>query len=118
MYKSRVDEMAADHTRRTLRKDMLIAAGLVAAGVAISGLSLREIYATAPEHMAQATQPLKPSPEPQKTAPPAESKPGGERPTTPAPQPAHPDPNAQKEGAKPVLPPAPAEKTAPPIKQK
>ncbi len=112
------DEMAADHTRQTYRKHMLIAAALVAAGVAIAGLSLHEIYATAPEQMAQATQPLKPSPEPQKTAPPAESKPGGDRPTTPAPEPAHPDTNAQKEGAKPVLPPAPAEKTAPPIKQK
>ena len=43
---------------------------------------------------------------------PAESKPGGERPTTPAPEPARPDAEAQKAGAQPVLPPAPAEKTA------
>jgi hypothetical protein len=49
---------------------------------------------------------------------PAESKPGGERPTTPAPQPARPDAQAQQEGAKPALPPAPAEKTAPPITEK
>lgn len=110
--------MAADPTKRMPRKDMLIAAGLVATGVAISGLSLRAIYATSPEQMAQATQPLRPAPEPQKTAPPAESKPGGERPTTPAPEPARPDDEAQKAGAKPVLPPAPAEKTAPPIQQK
>ena len=49
---------------------------------------------------------------------PAESKPGGTRPTTPAPEPATPKPEAQKEGAKPALPPAPAEKIAPPIKEK
>jgi hypothetical protein len=34
------------------------------------------------------------------------------------PQPAQPDADAQKAGATPVLPPAPAEKTAPPIKEK
>jgi hypothetical protein len=52
------------------------------------------------------------------TRPAAESRPGGERPTTPAPEPARPDAEAQKAGAKPVLPPAPAEKTAPPIEKK
>jgi hypothetical protein len=50
--------------------------------------------------------------------PPAESKPGGERPTTPAPEPARPDAQAQKAGATPALPPAPAEKTAAPIPDK
>ena len=49
---------------------------------------------------------------------PAESKPGGTRPTSPAPEPAHPDPEAQKQGAKAALPPAPAEKIAPPIRDK
>jgi hypothetical protein len=109
--------MAADMTKRMLRKDMLIATALVAAGVAISGLSLRAINA-APQQIAQATQPLQGSPAPQTTASPAESKPGGARPTTPAPEPAQPDAEAQKAGAKPVLPPAPAEKTAAPIGQK
>ena len=51
-------------------------------------------------------------------AKPAESKPGGTRPTNPAPEPAHPDPEAQKQGAKAALPLAPAEKIAPPIKDK
>ena len=110
--------MAADPGKRMPRKNMLIATGLVVAGVAIAGLAIRQINATDSEQMAQATQPLQPSPEPHKTTPPAESKPGGDRPTTPAPQPAHPDDDAQKAGAKPVLPPAPAEKTAPPINQK
>ncbi|MGY4316010.1 hypothetical protein [Bradyrhizobium sp. JR3.5] len=109
--------MAADRT--SLRNDVLIASTLVVAGVAIAALSLHAINA-APQEMAQATQPLQttPSPEPEKTAPPAESKPGGERPTTPAPEPARPDAEAQKAGARPVLPPAPAEKTAPPIEKK
>jgi hypothetical protein len=49
---------------------------------------------------------------------PAESKPGGTRPTNPAPEPARPNPEAQKQGAKAALPPAPAEKIAPPIKEK
>lgn len=49
---------------------------------------------------------------------PAESKPGGTRPTTPAPEPAHPDPEAEKQGVKAPLPPAPAEKIAPPIREK
>lgn len=40
------------------------------------------------------------------------------RPHDVAPQPARPDADAQKSGAEPALPPAPAEKTAPPIKQR
>ena len=49
---------------------------------------------------------------------PAESKPGGTRPTNPAPEPAHPDPEAEKQGLKPALPLAPAEKIGPPIEKK
>ncbi|MCC8968097.1 hypothetical protein H8A95_38795 [Bradyrhizobium sp. Pear76] len=108
--------MAADRTG--LRKDVLIASALVVAGVAIAALSLHAINAVPPQDIAQATQPLQSTPEPQKAVPPAESKPGGERPTTPAPQPARPNGEAQKAGAKPMLPPAPAEKTAPPIEKK
>ncbi|MBR0874114.1 hypothetical protein JQ633_27400 [Bradyrhizobium tropiciagri] len=110
--------MAADNIKR-IRGDILIASVLVMTGVVLISLSLREIGSAGREpQLAQATQPMQPSSEPQKTAPPAESKPGGDRPTTPAPEPARPDADAQKAGAKPVLPPAPAEKTAPPIKQK
>ena len=68
--------------------------------------------------MAQATQPLQGTPAPDdQSKTPAESKPGGERPTTPPPEPARPDPQTQGV-AKPALPPAPAEKIAPPIKEK
>jgi hypothetical protein len=48
---------------------------------------------------------------------PAQSDPGGARPTTPAPEPARPDADAQKAGAQPALPAAPAEKVGEPIKK-
>ena len=96
--------------RKGVRRDWLLAATLVAAGLLMCGLSLVELRARSPQELAQAT--------PNVPAPPAESKPGGTRPTTPAPEPARPDPEAQKAGAKPALPPAPAEKIAPPIKEK
>jgi hypothetical protein len=98
---------------------MLLASALIAAGLVISGFSLVQLVAHNQQQMAQATQPLQSSPTPApQESPPAESKPGGERPTTPAPEPAHPDVQAQKDGAKPALPPAPAEKMAPPMQQK
>ena len=92
-----------------LGRDIWLAAMLVIAGVAISGLSLAQIRAQDRMHLAQAPTP---------SATPAESMPGGTRPTTPAPEPATPKPEAQKEGAQPALPPAPAEKVAPAIKDK
>lgn len=111
--------MAADDRKRTLVKDLVLAAVMIAAGLAISGMALTELRSARTADLAQATQPLQSSPPAdQDKTPPAESKPGGERPTTPAPEPARPDAQAQKEGAKPVLPPAPAEKMAPPIQQK
>ncbi len=64
------------------------------------------------------TPPLKGVPAPDGNNKPAESKPGGTRPTDPAPEPATPGPDAEKKGAKRALPPAPAEKIAPPIKDK
>ena len=111
--------MTPDDRKRAYRMDMLLATAMVVGGLAIAALSMAEIKAGGAQHMAQATQPLQgnPAPPDQDKAP-AEAKPGGERPTTPAPQPARPDPQAQKEGATPALPPAPAEKTGPPIKQK
>jgi hypothetical protein len=108
--------MAADR-KRGFTNDLAFAIMVFAMGLAVIGLALTEIKASKPQEVAQATQPLQPSP-PETQNRPAESKPGGERPTTPAPQPARPDAQAQKAGAQPVLPPAPAEKTAPPIQQK
>src|SRR5258708_40345752 len=110
--------MTPDETNRAYRKDMFLASALVAAGLAISGLSLVQIAARNSQ-IAQATPPLQSSPPPaDQDKPPGESKPGGERPTTPAPEPARPDTPAQKAGATPALPPAPAENTAPPIPDK
>jgi hypothetical protein len=110
--------MIQDDKKRILRRDLLLASVIVAAGLAVSAVSLTQLRA-GDTRMAQATQPLQSQPEPttQGTAP-AESKPGGERPTTPAPEPAHPNVEAQKDGVKPALPVAPAEQIAAPIKEK
>jgi hypothetical protein len=112
-----------ENTKRLVRSELWLAALMVTAGLAIAGLSLARLHAQHQLEMAQATgtpgQPLQATPSPQPTnLPPAESKPGGTRPTTPPPEPARPDAQAQKEGAKPALPPAPAEKMAPPIPEK
>jgi hypothetical protein len=108
-----------DH-RRAARRDLLLACLLVAVGLAICVVSLIGISGAKDLHLAQAAPPLQGAPAAASEADkaPAEAKPGGTRPTTPAPEPARPDPQAQKEGARPALPPAPAEKMAPPIQQK
>jgi hypothetical protein len=103
---------------RGFRTDLLLASAMVVAGIALSGVSLAAIAVHNPQ-MAQATQPLQSTPDPAAHSDaPAESKPGGVRPTTPAPQPAHRDAGDQTTGAAPALPQAPPEKIAPPIKEK
>jgi len=114
--------MFREALKRTAGREGWLAALLVTAGLTIVGLSLAELRAQHRVQMAQATgtpaKPLQATPAPPASDKPAESKPGGTRPTTPAPEPAQPTTEAQKEGAKPALPPAPAEKMAPPIKEK
>jgi hypothetical protein len=107
--------MFLGNTRPTRGQDLPLAPMLIVAAIAISTLWLTELEARNPQRLAQATPAPQASPSVEK---PAESKPGGTRPTTPAPEPARPNPEAQAEGAKPALPPAPAEKVAPPIKEK
>ena len=109
-----------DNGKRTLRRDFLIASVMLVTGVAMSGISIVRIAAQPPLQFAQATPPLQGTPAPADSSKPApaEAKPGGDRPTTPAPEPAQPDAKAQAQGAQPALPPAPAEKTAAPIKEK
>ena len=109
--------MALDEKKRAYGNDLLLASAMVAAGIVMSGVALMQLSTHSPQ-VAQATPPLQSSPPSQDNKVPAESKPGGERPTTPAPEPARPDAEAQKAGATPALPPAPAEKTAPPIPDK
>ena len=110
--------MAPDR-KRTYRRDMLLAGVMVVAGFAISGMSAAQLLTTRHQQMAQATQPLQSTPGAEKKpSAPAEGTTTGTRPPDVPPQPARPDPDAQKSGAQPALPPAPAEKTAEPIKQR
>lgn len=110
--------MPADEWKRASQPEWLFALVMIAAGTAISALSVGEIRASKPDlQLAQATHPSSPS-EPQKKDTQPESTTGTARPTTPAPEPARPDAEAQKQGAQPALPPAPAEKIAPPIREK
>jgi len=114
-----VNDMSADQNKRKYRIDFVVAAALVTTGLVISGLSLAELRARPPQQLAQATQPLQSTPGAE-TKPSAPSEPvtTGTRPSNVPPEPARPDADAQKAGAKPVLPPAPAEKTAEPIKER
>ena len=109
--------MPGPNNTRNLKLDLTIACSLFAAGVVVSVMSLAQIRAESRMELAQATQPLQGTPSNDHDKMPAEAKPGGERPTTPAPEPARPDPQTQG-AAKPALPPAPAEKVAPPLEKK
>jgi len=101
-------------------------ADLLLAATSIASLAILAVLAYVPPietaaadlHFAQASPPVQASPPDATPSPPAEAKPGGTRPTTPAPEPATPTAEAQKEGAKSALPPAPAEKMAPPMPPK
>ena len=111
--------MPADDRQREYRREMLLASTLIAAGLAVSVLALTALSARDPLQIAQATPPTQSTPGAE-TKPSAPSEPAttGQRPSDIAPQPARPDPDAQKAGAQPALPPAPAEKVAPPIREK
>src|SRR3569623_906040 len=103
--------------KSTFRVDLALAALMVAIGLTAAGLAWSQLAAR--KEMAQAT--VHNSETPQvpagKTDGPAESKPGGARPTTPPPVPARPDADAQKRGATPSLLAAPAEKMGEPVKK-
>src|SRR5437588_618588 len=111
--------MARDRTKLSYRRDMLLAGAMVVAGLAMSGISAAELLTARHQQMAQATQPLQSTPGAEsKSSVPAEPAATGTRPGDVPPEPARPDPNAQKAGVAPALPPAPAEKTAAPIKER
>jgi hypothetical protein len=115
---SAVIPMTQNQKTQALRIDLLLAGVMVVAGLAISGMSLARL-AKPDLQMAQATQPLQSTPGAEtKPSAPAEPMTTGTRPNETPPQPARPDADAQKAGAAPVLPPAPAEKTAAPIKER
>ena len=99
--------------------DFVLAAALVTTGLVISGLSLAELRGPPPQQLAQATQPLQSTPGAEtKPSSPDEPVTTGTRPPNVRPEQARPDAEARKSGAQPALPPAPAEKTAAPIKER
>src|ERR1700754_3057698 len=112
--------MTSNETRKANRRDFVLAAVMIAGGLVVSGVSLMQLAAGDQFQLAQTTQ-RPPSDTPSvpagKDNGPAESKPGGTRPTTPSPEPARPDADAQKAGAKPALPPAPAEQMGEPVRK-
>ena len=109
--------MTPSEKSRGLRIDLLLAGAMVIGGLTISGLSLARIAEEPAKQMAQATTPLQSTPGAEsKPSAPKEPTTTGTRPAEVKPEPARPDAEAQKSGATPVLPQAPAEKTAPPIK--
>ena len=120
--KRMVTDMTPMEKRRALRLDLVLAGIMVAMGVAVAGFSLAQLRSH-DAVIAQTTSPPSSQPAETPSVPagkdngPAESKPGGTRPTTPPPEPARPDAEAQKKGAKPALPPAPAEKIGEPVKR-
>ena len=99
---------------------MLLAGVMLAAGLVVTSISVTRLSASDPHPlMAQATQPLQSTPGAEsKPSAPAEPTTTGSRPSDIAPEPARPDADAQKAGAQPALPPAPAEKVATPIKDR
>jgi hypothetical protein len=97
--------------------DFVIASAMLMAGLVLTGVSLVTMTRTN-VRLAQVTPPVQDQPSTTPDDKPAESKPGGTRPTTPAPEPARPGPQAQQDGAKAALPPAPPEKIAPPMQPK
>ena len=111
--------MTSDNRKRSLRGEYAFAAMLLAAGLAITALSVVQIRAGNAPQLAQATPPLQSTPGAEtKPSAPADPVTTGTRPSDVPPEPARPDADAQKAGAQPALPPAPAEKTAPPIKER
>ena len=110
-----------DNRQMSIPQQRMLGLVLLVAGLAIAGMSVARMPTGGGLH-AQLT-----SPPASSAAQPAEALPGGTRPTTPAPEPARPQNN---EGATtgsstldrpPVtgtpLPPAPAEKMAPPVQR-
>jgi hypothetical protein len=115
----------SDEGRMSMRQERMLGVTLLVAGLVIAGLSVTQMR-TDGVVQAQATPPAAAQDDK-----PAESMPGGTRPTTPAPEPARPQNNdgsttgtaPSSSGSRPPvtsapLPPAPAEKTGEPLQRK
>ena len=110
--------MPSDDRKRAYRKDFLLASVMVAAGLVVSGLSLAELATPRSADGAGDAAVAIDAGCGKQTVRAAEPVTTGARPSEIPPQPAQPDADAQKAGATPALPPAPAEKIAAPIKEK
>lgn len=119
--------MTPQDAKREIRAEVILAILMLAGAFAVTGTLLMQLFAHQHDFMLSDIMPREmrvaqsqqgtPSVSPGKENGPAESMPGGTRPTTPAPEPARPDADAQKAGAAPALPPAPAEKIGEPIQR-
>lgn len=107
----------AQKPKSTAAGDIAFGLTVAAAGLVIAAISFVHL-GDKPHVLAQATQTTPPQTVPADTPKAAPAEPGGTRPTTPAPEPARPDADAQKAGAKPALPPAPAEKMGDPVPER
>jgi hypothetical protein len=118
-----------DKGQMSMRQERMLGVVLLVTGLIIAGTAVSRMGGEGTVQ-AQVTPPAAVTPEDDK---PAQSMPGGTRPTTPAPEPARPQNNeGSTTGAAPAsprtgdrppvtgtpLPPAPAEKMAPPIEKK
>ena len=95
--------MPPNDRKRGYRNDLLLASVLVAAGIGLSVVSLTKLAVNDAndQRMAQATPPLQSTPGAEtKPSAPAEPTTTGMRPAGTAPEPAHPDAQAQKEFAR------------------
>jgi type IV secretory pathway VirB10-like protein len=113
----------------SMRQEKTLGVVLLVAGLMIAGAAVARMQ---PESVVQA-QATPPAAAPKDDTKPAESMPGGTRPTTPAPEPARPQNNEsgttgtapaspatgeRPPAVAPALPPAPAEKVGPPVKER
>jgi hypothetical protein len=116
--------------QNTDRRERAIGAALLVLGLLVAGGALVKIHKEE-AYQARVAQAQSTAPAGQNSAKPAESEPGGTRPTTPAPEPAQPQAKpGETSGSAPLtsqdrppetgkpLPQAPAEKMAPPLEKK
>ncbi len=109
--------MQPNDMKKAAIHDYVLAGALIVTGLLVAVVSLNRLP-SAHSRMAQAVQPA-PSDSTSPKVPVGKngaSEPNPVvRPTTPAPQPATPDEDAQKAGSRPALPAAPAEKMGEPV---
>ena len=123
----------SDEGRLSMRQERMLGVVMLVAGLAIAGVAVTRM---GPDGVVQAqvTPQTAPPAAAQDKPAPAESMPGGTRPTTPAPEPARPQNNQNNQGSTTgtapanagdraptigtPLPPAPAEKTGAPLQRK